>query len=88
MWLILFGGFSFGKMWKNMEKKGVFRADTAGLGKYCMGGCDRIGVERVNLSKANLGKTCLWQTNQCPCLPPVCLTTDRRQPTRVLSVKL
>ena len=36
--LILFGGFSLKKMWKNMEK---------GLGKYRMGGYGQIGVYRV-----------------------------------------
>ena len=34
-----------GKFWKN----GRFSpADKAGLGKYCTGGYDRIGVYRVN----------------------------------------
>ena len=28
----LFGGLSFGKMWKNMEKLAFFRAAMAGLG--------------------------------------------------------
>ena len=28
-------------------KMAVFRADMAGLGKYCMGGYGRIGVYRV-----------------------------------------
>ena len=31
-----------------MEKRQFFRADMAGLGKYCMGGYGRIGVYRVN----------------------------------------
>ena len=38
--------------WKNMEKVGktaVFRADMAGLGKYCMGGYVRTGVYRVKV---------------------------------------
>ena len=30
-----------------MEKRPFFRADMAGLGKYCMGGYGRIGVHRV-----------------------------------------
>ena len=30
-----------------MEKRPFFRADMAGLGKYCMGGYGRIGVYRV-----------------------------------------
>ena len=33
-------------MWKFLEKRPFFRADMAGLGKYCMGGYDRIGVYR------------------------------------------
>ena len=32
MWSIIFKGFSFGKMWKNMEKRPFFRAAMAGLG--------------------------------------------------------
>ena len=31
-----------------MEKRSFFRAATAGLGKYHMGGYGRIGVYRVN----------------------------------------
>ena len=31
-----------------MKKRLLFRADTAGLGKYCTGGYGRIGVYRVN----------------------------------------
>ena len=31
-------------MWKSLEKRPFFRADMAGLGKYCMGGYGRIGV--------------------------------------------
>ena len=49
MWLIHFLRFSLekcGKMWKNPP---FFRADVAGLGKYCMGGYGRIGVYRVKL---------------------------------------
>ena len=34
-------------MWKLLEKRPFFRADMAGLGKYCMGGYGRIGVYRV-----------------------------------------
>ena len=49
MRLILFGGFYLGKMWKISEKRPFFRADMAGLGKYCMGGYGRIGVYRVNI---------------------------------------
>ena len=33
-------------MWKISEKRPFFRADMAGLGKYCMGGYGRIGVYR------------------------------------------
>ena len=51
MRLILFGGYFFGKMWKNMEKRPFFRAAMAGLGKYHMGGYGRIGVYRVNVIK-------------------------------------
>ena len=47
MRLILFGGFSFGKMWENMEKRPFFQAATPGLGKLCMGGYDQVGVYRV-----------------------------------------
>ena len=35
-------------MWKFLEKRPFFRADMAGLGKYCTGGYGRIGVYRVN----------------------------------------
>ena len=35
-------------MRKIFEKRLFFRADMAGLGKYHMGGCGRIGVYRVN----------------------------------------
>ena len=34
-------------MWKFLEKGLFFRADMAGLGKYCMGGYGLIGVYRV-----------------------------------------
>ena len=47
MRLILFGGFSFGKMgeiWKNVS---FFPVATAGLGKYRVGGYGRIGVYSV-----------------------------------------
>ena len=47
MRFLLFGGFYFGKIWKILEKRPFFRADTAGLGKYCTGGYGRIGVYRV-----------------------------------------
>ena len=40
----------FGKMLKFMEKRPFFRADMAGLGKYCIVGYGRIGVYRVNIS--------------------------------------
>ena len=39
--------FYFGKIWKSLEKRPFFRADMAGLGKYCTGGYGRIGVYRV-----------------------------------------
>ena len=41
-------------MWKILEKRPFFRADTAGLGKYCTGGYGRIGVYRVNLRSLNI----------------------------------
>ena len=34
-------------MWKIFEKRLFFRADMAGLGKYCTGGYGQIGVFRV-----------------------------------------
>ena len=37
-----------GKIRLFLEKRPFFRADMAGLGKYCMGGYGRIGVYRVN----------------------------------------
>ena len=46
MRLVRFGWFYFGKMWENMEKLPFFRADMAGLEKYCTGGYGRIGVYR------------------------------------------
>ena len=49
MRFFLFGGFYFGKMWKFLEKRPFFRADTAGLGKYCTGGYGRIGVYREHV---------------------------------------
>ena len=39
------------KIWKILEKRPFFRADTAGLGIYCTGGYGRIGVYRVKASK-------------------------------------
>ena len=45
---ILLKALNFGKMWKFLEKRPFFRADMAGLGKYCMGGYGRFGVYRVN----------------------------------------
>ena len=39
--------FSFGKMWKFLEKRPFFQADMAELGKYNMGGYGRFGVYRV-----------------------------------------
>ena len=47
---LLFSGFYFGKMWNILEKLPFFQTDTAGLGKYCMGGYGRIGVYRVKVS--------------------------------------
>ena len=34
-------------MWKILEKRPFFRADTARLGKYCTGAYGRIGVYRT-----------------------------------------
>ena len=47
MRFILFGWFSFGKMWIFFEKQPFFWADMAGLGKYSTGGYGRIGVYKV-----------------------------------------
>ena len=47
MRLILFVGYFFGKMWKNIEKRPFFRVAMARLGKYHTGGYSRIGVYRV-----------------------------------------
>ena len=38
-----------------MEKRPCFRADMAGLGKYCTGGYGRIGVYRVKDRMYQLG---------------------------------
>ena len=46
MRLILFVGYLFGKMWKNMKKVPFFREAMAGLGKYHTGSYGRIGVYR------------------------------------------
>ena len=54
MRLTLFGGFYFGKMWKNTEKQPFFLVATAGLGTYCMGSYGRIGVYRVKASKSSI----------------------------------
>ena len=57
MRFLLFGGFYFGKIWKILEKRPFFRADMAGLGKYCTGGYGRIGVYRVNHGEEGRYKT-------------------------------
>ena len=44
MRLILFGASTFGKMWKNMEKRPFFRVARAGLRKYGTDGYGQIGV--------------------------------------------
>ena len=54
MRLTLFGGFSFGKLWRNIEKTPFFGAAMAGFGKYCKGGCGWIGVYRVRIMKTRL----------------------------------
>ena len=54
MWLIHFGGWSLGKMWKNMGKRPFFRAATAGLVKYCTGVNGRIGVYIMSISPVNI----------------------------------
>ena len=49
MWQILSGGFSLEKKWKNQL---FFRAATAGLGKYRMGGYGRHDDPNIdNFSK-------------------------------------
>ena len=45
----IFMGSNLKKIWKILEKLRFFRADMAGLGKYCMGGYGRIGVYRDNM---------------------------------------
>ena len=48
-------------MWKLLEKRPFFRADMAGLGKYCTGGYGRIGVYRVKENfQALLSNDC-WE---------------------------
>ena len=51
---IFFGGFSIGKMWKNMEKWLFFPATMAGMGKYRNGRYGRIGVYRVKQIGINI----------------------------------
>ena len=41
-------------MWIFFGKWPFFRADMAGLVKYCMGGYGRIGVHRVKLSRVSI----------------------------------
>ena len=38
----------FWKVWSFLEKQPFFQVNMAGLGKYHMGGCGRIGVHRDN----------------------------------------
>ena len=40
-----------GKIWKNLL---FFRADMAGLGKYCMSGYGRNGVYRVKIVESTI----------------------------------
>ena len=63
MRFLLFGGFYFGKIWKILEKRPFFRADTAGLGKYCTGGYGRIGVYRDIYVCV-----CTYMHNDCVCV--------------------
>ena len=61
MRLIHFYKFSLekcGKIWKNRP---FFRADMAGLGKYCMGGYGRIGVYRVIMNTLDIFTQSLCQ---------------------------
>ena len=59
MWLILFGGFSFGKIWKNSRFSGWLRPEwgstaqvaTAGLGSIGL----RIGDVHLNSSLKKVG---------------------------------
>ena len=69
MRLIHFYRFSLekcGKIWKNRP---FFRADMAGLGKYCMGGYGRIWVYRVKQHNAT-----------CPLPRTVSLSTNENMP--------
>ena len=50
MWLIHFGGFSFVKIWKNMEKRPK-KGQFSGLGKYRIGGYGRIGYTAKTKNK-------------------------------------
>ena len=61
MRLILFGGYFFGKMWTNMEKRPFFRVAMAGFRKYHTGGYGRIEVYRVKQFPN-------WQPYSCPIL--------------------
>ena len=48
---IIFEALNFGKMWKFWEKRPFFRADMAGLGKYCMAnmaGLGSIGLKVIS----------------------------------------
>ena len=50
-WLIHFYRFSLGKCGKIWKNQPFFRADMAGLGKYCIGGYGQIGVYRVKVTR-------------------------------------
>ena len=54
MRLVLYEGCSFGKMWKNMEKRPFFLGGHGRLEKYCTGGYGRIGVYRVYYDVTNV----------------------------------
>ena len=53
-----FYGSILEKMWNVLEKRPFFRADMAGLGKYCTGGYGRIGVYRVIVGSTIFSGTC------------------------------
>ena len=73
--------------WKILGKRPFFRADTAGLGKYCTGGYGRIGVYRVKVSVlAKLpNSTCLSLGEMVYALEPyyVCILISTPCCTRI-----
>ena len=49
MRLILFGGYFFGKMWKNMEKRPFFQAAMAGLVSIGLMYCKPVDFHIISL---------------------------------------